>query len=470
MTMPSASRLTPAAVTFGFGTAAAMWFAGFVTHLPAVRPAPAVIAVLLLAVQCAGAYLAGRAAGPARAWKLGVSAGVITGLINLLIIGSVVASDTHDSGLRPGWPIIILGALGVSALIGAVGATLGARTSRGALPDGDVTRAAATTTSPWLPRFGFVTLLAALPVLLSGGLVTSTGTGLAVPDWPTSYNANMFLYPLSKMTGGIYYEHAHRLFGSLIGLTTLTLCVFIFLGDRRAWVKALGVVAFLFVCGQGVLGGIRVTSASVVSEIASPEQLADNKASLALAAVHGVTAQLFFGLLAAIAVILSPAWHRLAERRTPHDALMRPFAMLLVAGLTLQLILGSVTRHFQHAHATWSHVGFAVIVLVLACLAGFRASGKHADVRIVRMLGKGIVHTVGLQLALGIATLIAVFPYTRGVPEPAYAVILATSHQALGAVLIAGAFALAAFSMRMHWASRDQTAAMPAGGTLPSAA
>jgi heme A synthase len=469
MTMPSASRLTPAAVTFGFGTAAAMWFVGFVTHLPAVRPAPVVIAVLLLAVQCAGAYFAGRTAGPGRAWKLGVIAGVITGLINLLIIGSVVASDTHESGLRPGWTVIILGALGLSALIGAIGATLGARTAPSARPDADATLSA-TTTSPWLPRFAFVTLLAALPVLLSGGLVTSTNTGLAVPDWPTSYNANMFLYPLSKMTGGIYYEHAHRLFGSLIGLTTLALCVFIFMGDRRAWVKALGVVAFLFVCGQGVLGGIRVTSASVVSEIASPEQLADNKASLALAAVHGVTAQLFFGLLAAIAVILSPVWHRLAERRTPHDALMRPFAMLLVAGLTLQLILGSVTRHFQHAHATWSHVGFAVIVLVLACLAGFRASGKHADVRIVRMLGKGIVHTVGLQLALGIATLIAVFPFKRGDPEPAYAVILATSHQALGAVLIAGAFALAAFSMRMHWASRDQSAAIPAAGTLPSAA
>ena len=66
-------------------------------------------------------------------------------------------------------------------------------------------------------------VMATLFLLIAGGLVTSAREGLAVVDWPNSFGYNMFLYPPSRMTGGIYYERAHRLFGSLVGLTVLVL-------------------------------------------------------------------------------------------------------------------------------------------------------------------------------------------------------------------------------------------------------
>ena len=68
-----------------------------------------------------------------------------------------------------------------------------------------------------------VTVAATFLLVVAGGLVTSNEAGLAVVDWPNSFGYNMFLYPLAKMTGGIYYEHAHRLYGSLVGLTTIVL-------------------------------------------------------------------------------------------------------------------------------------------------------------------------------------------------------------------------------------------------------
>ena len=69
----------------------------------------------------------------------------------------------------------------------------------------------------WPHRLAVLTTAATFLLILAGGVVTNTGTGMAVPDWPTTFGYNMFLYPLSRMTGGVYYEHAHRLFGSLVG-------------------------------------------------------------------------------------------------------------------------------------------------------------------------------------------------------------------------------------------------------------
>src|SRR5258705_959808 len=52
-------------------------------------------------------------------------------------------------------------------------------------------------------------------------MVTSTASGLSVPDWPTSYGWNMFTFPMSKWVGGIRYEHSHRLIASTVGFLTI---------------------------------------------------------------------------------------------------------------------------------------------------------------------------------------------------------------------------------------------------------
>jgi heme A synthase len=78
---------------------------------------------------------------------------------------------------------------------------------------------------PALHVAAVVTLCLTFPLIFLGGLVTSHGAGMSVPDWPNSYGYNMFLFPPSKWVGGILYEHTHRLLGTVVGFcaTVMTL-------------------------------------------------------------------------------------------------------------------------------------------------------------------------------------------------------------------------------------------------------
>src|SRR5499427_9454927 len=97
--------------------------------------------------------------------------------------------------------------------------------------------------SPWPHRLAVATACATFPLLFIGGLVTSKGAGLAVPDWPTTFGHNMFLYPWSKMVGNIFYEHSHRLVASFVGLLTIVLTVTIWLCESRMWLRWLALGA-----------------------------------------------------------------------------------------------------------------------------------------------------------------------------------------------------------------------------------
>src|SRR5260370_6190205 len=113
--------------------------------------------------------------------------------------------------------------------------------------------------SAWLSRCAWLACVATLLLICSGGMVTSKGVGLAVPDWPTTFGYNMFLFPMSKWVGGILFEHTHRLMGSLVGFLTIILAVWLWLGDDRRWVRILGVIAVIAVILHGILCGLRVT-------------------------------------------------------------------------------------------------------------------------------------------------------------------------------------------------------------------
>ena len=103
------------------------------------------------------------------------------------------------------------------------------------------TRPARSTT--WLNRFAWITVLATLFLICSGGMVTSKGVGLAVPDWPTTFGYNMFLFPVSKWIGGIFFEHTHRLIALAVGLLTIILTLWLWRSEDRKWVRTLGVIA-----------------------------------------------------------------------------------------------------------------------------------------------------------------------------------------------------------------------------------
>ena len=108
-------------------------------------------------------------------------------------------------------------------------------------------------TNPFLHRFAWLLAAATLFLICSGGMVTSKGVGLAVPDWPTTFGYNMFFFPVSKWVGGIFFEHTHRLIASVIGFLSIILAVWLALSSVARWIKvlgwvSLGTVVFLVGC------------------------------------------------------------------------------------------------------------------------------------------------------------------------------------------------------------------------------
>src|SRR5215471_17407650 len=94
-----------------------------------------------------------------------------------------------------------------------------------------------------LHRFALFTACCTALLIFIGGLVTSTESGLSVPDWPTTYGWNMFTFPYSKWVGGIYFEHGHRLMASFVGSLTVVLTIWMWIKERRTWVRWLSAAA-----------------------------------------------------------------------------------------------------------------------------------------------------------------------------------------------------------------------------------
>ena len=188
--------------------------------------------------------------------------------------------------------------------------------------------------------FRFTCFLAGAVLLLIcwGGVVTSTNAGLAVPDWPNSYGYNMFTFPWPRWrSGGVFWEHSHRLLASGVGLLTIGLMVGLLRAEPRRWMRVLGVVALVAVILQGVLGGLRVT---------------ELKEEIGI--FHAALAHLFFCLVVFMAFALSRWWGRLGAAPLA-DLLGRNRLRAVAAGgvglIFTQLGLGAVMRH---AHADLS--------------------------------------------------------------------------------------------------------------------
>jgi cytochrome c oxidase assembly protein subunit 15 len=184
----------------------------------------------------------------------------------------------------------------------------------------------------WLNRFAWLTCVATLLLICSGGMVTSKNVGLAVPDWPTTFGYNMFLFPVSKWVGGILFEHTHRLMGSVVGFLTTILAVWLWLSEDRQWVRNLGVIALAGVILQGILGGLRVT------------MMKDE-----IGIFHACIAQAFLGLLAVIALVTTNFWWTLTNQRIDPQkfAPIKPLAIAITITIYVQLALGATMRH-QH--------------------------------------------------------------------------------------------------------------------------
>lgn len=162
--------------------------------------------------------------------------------------------------------------------------------------------------------------------------MTSKNVGLAVPDWPTTFGYNMFLFPVSKWVGGILFEHTHRLMGSLVGFLTIILAVWLWLNEDRRWLRKLGVIAVIGVILQGVLGGLRVT------------MMKDQ-----IGIFHACVAQAFLGLLVFIALATTRSWSSLTNLDLGLQKLSanKALAIAITVAIYFQLALGATMRH-QH--------------------------------------------------------------------------------------------------------------------------
>tara|TARA_Y100000590_G_scaffold307490_1_gene347168 strand:+ start:1987 stop:2985 length:999 start_codon:yes stop_codon:yes gene_type:complete len=179
-----------------------------------------------------------------------------------------------------------------------------------------------------LRRLSKLTVFSTLFLIFAGALVKSHEVGLSVPDWPTTYGEQMFSFPVSKMVGGIFYEHGHRLTATLVGFFMLIQAFWLGISDEQLWLKKLGYIALTAVILQGLLGGITVLLflPPVVSIL------------------HGILAQTFFILTIIIAYALSKE----RTNRPEIEVFTKPIhkSALIMGGMVyIQLILGALMRH-----------------------------------------------------------------------------------------------------------------------------
>jgi len=242
-------------------------------------------------------------------------------------------------------------------------------------------------------RLCLLTAAAAFPLLVAGGLVTSTGSGMASPD-PVR---------IDGFSGTKLYEHGHRVLGWLVGILAFASVLAVGIRERRPWVRRLAVGALAAVAAQGLLGML-----TVKLQLAAP----------AVSILHAGVAQITFSLFVALALVTSPRY-----RPFPPD----PRGIALLAALFLQILCGATYRH------TGSGAALAAHVIGVLLVGGFAFLARSA--RIVHVLFFVQLLLGPLSLALTQGKRINL----NGIPEPLIRALPITAHVAVGALLMAAA-------------------------------
>ncbi|MBM3227123.1 MAG: heme A synthase [Candidatus Tectomicrobia bacterium] len=292
----------------------------------------------------------------------------------------------------------------------------------------------------WVHRLAVTTAGATLVLIFVGALVTSTGSGLAVPDWPLSFGQ---VFP--PMVGGVLYEHGHRLVAAFVGMLTVTLMVIITHWEPRHWVRWIARGAVVVVLLQGILGGITVLL----------------RLPTVVSVMHACLAQAFFMLTIVLAICTGPSWGKtvipLVEPKRPTLASL---AALTVGAIYLQLIAGALMRHTGaglaipdfplafgrvfpplESAAVIIHFIHRLGALVVTGCAGWTVVRVMRQYRQERLLVRPAMLLAALllmQLTLGAYTIWS-----------QRAILLMTAHVAVGAAVLATSLALMLRAMRL---------------------
>ena len=182
-------------------------------------------------------------------------------------------------------------------------------------------------TPRWLRRFTKLVAFSTLFLIFAGAMVTSTGSGLSVPDWPNTYGQFMFSFPYSKWVGGIFYEHSHRLIASTVGFLVVIQAIWLQRREPKRFVRRLGWISLGAVLAQGLLGGLTVI-------FLLPKVISIS---------HAALAEIFFCINVAIAFFTSRSYQNL-QKLEKGDA---PVGMAwgLTALVYAQILAGALMRH-----------------------------------------------------------------------------------------------------------------------------
>ena len=299
-----------------------------------------------------------------------------------------------------------------------------------------------------LHRFAKLVAGCTVFLVLAGSLVTSTGSGLSVPDWPTTYGWNMFTFPPSKWVGGVFYEHGHRLIASTVGFLTIVLAAWLWRRDPRRWMKRLGGAALGAVILQGVLGGL-----TVLFLLPAPVSTA-----------HASLAAIFFCMTIAIALFTSPGW--LQGDGQVDDAMLRRVATTTTVLIYIQILLGATMRHvgaglaipdfpLMFGHIVPDHwdpkiaihfahrTGALVATLTILATSAYVWS-HHAERHELSRPSALIVVLVFVQIALGAMTVLS----RRDVS-------VNSAHVVCGALVLATSLVITLQSWRVRFAKVD---------------
>ncbi len=344
--------------------------------------------------------------------------------------------------------------------------------------------------NPKLHAIALLTAAATFPLIFMGGLVTSHGAGLSVPDWPNSWGYNMFLFPPRLWRGGIFYEHVHRLMGTVVGMLSIALTIAAWKLESRRWVRWLCTGVLVAVIFQGVLGGLRVVLVK-----------------LDLAIVHACFAQAFFCLAAMSAVVTSKWWiSAKPDVETPAGRALVIACVFAVVAVYLQLVIGATMRHYEAGLAVpdfpfaygqffpstdpqslhqinqqriWKidlpivtanqvrlhmahRMGAAVVALAILAGAGIVLLRHRHRIKLL-VPALLLLLLLGAQIALGAATVLYRKPAD-----------VASAHVAVGALILVTAFVLLVRSIRLYATpraaqvvqSRDEMREIPEGAVM----
>ncbi|HXV19217.1 MAG TPA: COX15/CtaA family protein [Candidatus Omnitrophota bacterium] len=288
--------------------------------------------------------------------------------------------------------------------------------------------------SAWLRTYSKLLFAATLLLIAAGGLVTSTESGLSVPDWPLSYGS---LFP--PMIGGIRFEHTHRVIAGIVGILTLILTVMVLVKEKRGWVRGLGVAATLAVITQAILGGLTVIY------LLPP----------AVSIAHACLAQTFFALLGSLALFFSRAWAKGEMVVSQSADVIKRLTLLTAAAVYFQLILGALVRH-KTGLGIEIHILMGVLIVIHALLIHLKIASDEGVAKRFFLHSMILGTLIFFQLLLGLGAFITTLVMQRAVSPRVIEVIFTTAHQTTGAAILATSVLL---TLRAHRFLRQKVGA-----------